>query len=54
MHLLEFYKKFSSDFRDKNNLGAYDAQSLAQGFIPYAEASRSNLNNRHTTKNIKH
>ena len=41
----EFYKSFATDFRDKNNLGAYDAQSLADGFIPYAEASRSNLNN---------
>ena len=48
----EFYKKFASDFRDKNNLGAYDAGSLAEGFIPYAEATRSNLSNRHVQERI--
>jgi len=42
----EFYKKFAQDFRIKNNLSTYDAESLAEGFIPYAEATRSNLNNR--------
>ena len=49
---VEFYKKFSSDFRDKNNLGAYSAETLAQGFIPYAEATRSNLANRHQEQRI--
>ena len=48
----DFYKKFASDFRDKNNLGAYDAGSLAEGFIPYAEATRSNLTNRHVEERI--
>lgn len=48
----EFYKSFASDFRDRNNLGAYDAASLSEGFIPYAEATRSNLNNRHISERI--
>ena len=48
----EFYKGFAADFRDKNNLGAYDAQSLSEGFIPYAEATRSNLNNRFIQERI--
>ena len=49
---VEFYKKFSSDFRDNNNLGAYDSASLAEGFIPYAEATRSGLANRHILQRV--
>ena len=49
---VDFYKQFSTDFRDRNNLGAYDAQSLAEGFIPYAEATRSQLSNNHIQQRV--
>ena len=48
----EFYKQFAQEFREKNNLSLYDAESLAEGFIPYVEATRSNLNNRFIQERI--
>jgi len=47
-----FYKQFSNDFKVKNKLDLYDGVSLAEGFIPYAEATRSNLNNRFIQERI--
>lgn len=49
----DFYKSFSKDFASKNNLSLYDAVSMSEGFIPYAEASRSNLHNQHIQTRIK-
>ena len=43
----DFYKTFARDFSVKNNLEIYDTVSVAEGFIPYVEATRSNLSNQH-------
>jgi len=43
----DFYKQYASDFAAKNNLSLFDNVSMAEGFIPYVEATRSNLANQH-------
>ena len=43
----DFYKKFAQEFSDKNGLALYDSVNIAEGFIPYAEATRSNLQSQH-------
>jgi hypothetical protein len=48
----DFYKTFARDFSVKNNLEIYDTVSIAEGFIPYAEATRSNLSNQHIQSRV--
>ena len=43
----DFYRQFASDFAAKHRLDLYDDVLVAEGFIPYAEAIRSNLQNQH-------
>ena len=43
----DFYKKFATDFANKNGFAMYDNVNMAEGFIPFAEASRANLQSQH-------
>ena len=43
----DFYRQFASDFAAKHRLDLYDDVLVAEGFIPYAEAIRSQLQNQH-------
>ena len=49
----DFYREFAQEFSQKNNLEMYDSVSMAEGFIPYAEAYRSELQHNHILGRIK-
>jgi len=48
----KFYTQYAQQWSNTNGLNLYDNVAIAEGFIPYADASRSNLESQHVQGRI--
>ena len=48
----KFYTQYAQQWANTNGLNLYDNVALAEGFIPFADASRSNLESQHVQGRI--
>ena len=48
----KFYTQYAQQWANTNGLNLYDNVAIAEGFIPYADASRSNLESQHVQGRI--